>query len=121
MLADVFVRSPWTLNSIRRSRSQRSSDGDLKVVESTLISTMGTVLNLLSGEGGLTQVCLVRGPGRSESGSEGAWLDELMQDVTLLVTDAKKGGRSSHGRLRTGTCFIYIERETEKIERVERE
>ena len=74
-LTDACERSLRTLSSIRRSRSPRLSDGDLKVVESTLISIGGTVLNLLLGKGGLPQVCLVRGPRRAGSGSDGARLD----------------------------------------------
>ena len=49
---EACKRGPQTLSSIRRSRSPGSSDGDLKVVESTFISTGGTVLNLHLGEEG---------------------------------------------------------------------
>ena len=108
-LADACERIFRTLSSIRRSRSPRSSDGDLKVVESTLISTKGIVINLHLGEGGLPQGCLARGTMRAESGSDGAILDELMWDVTLLSTDAKEGQRSSHGRFRSRTGFRYID------------
>ena len=46
----------------------------------------------------------MRGAGRIGSGSDGAGLDELKRDVTLLGTDVKEGGWSDHGRF-SGTRF----------------
>ena len=94
-LVDACERSLRTLSSIRRSRSPRLSDGDLKVVESTLISAMGIVLNLHLGEGGLPQGCLAEGAKRVGSGSDGAILDGWMQDVTLLSAEVKEGRRTN--------------------------
>ena len=88
---DACERSLRTLSNIRRSRSPSSSDGELKGVESTQVSTTGIIPNLHLGEGGLPQGCLAEGAKRVGSESDGAILDEWMRDVTLLSAEAKEG------------------------------
>ena len=78
---DARKRSLQTLSNIRRSRSPSSSEGELKVVKSTQISTTGIILNLHLGEGGLPQGCLAEGAKWVWSGSDGAILDEWMWEL----------------------------------------
>ena len=96
------------MSSIRRSSSPSSSDGDLKVVEPTLISTMGIILSLHLGEGGFPKGCLAGRTMRVVLGSDEAILDECRRDVTLLSEEAKEGGQSNHGRIQSGVGFRYI-------------
>ena len=50
----------------------------------------GTVLNLLLCEGGLPQVCLVRGLRRAGSGSDGAVLEKLMRMLLFFSLMLRK-------------------------------
>ena len=99
-LAEVCERGPRALSSRRRSRSPRSSDGNLNVVESTLISTKGIIPNPLIGEG----FCLVGGAGRAGSGSDGAGLDELKGMLLFTQLKLRKADWFIHGMFR----FLYI-------------
>ena len=74
---DACERSSRTLSNIRRSRGPNSSNGELKVVESTQISTKGHEPQLAFRRRRFAADCLAEGTKRTQSGSEGMVLDEL--------------------------------------------
>ena len=108
-LTDACERSLRILSNIRRSRSPSSPNDELKVAESTRISTMGTFLNLHLGAGGLPQTVWLRGrSGRGRDLKDEYWM-KWRRDVVLRSTEAEEGRRACHGRFRFGVCFRYID------------
>ena len=106
---DACERSSRTLSNIRRSRGPNSSNGELKVVESTEISIRGMCLNLHLGEGGLPRTVWQRGRSGQSRDLKGWCWTNWRRDVTILSEEAKEGGRISHGRFRTGAGFRYVD------------
>ena len=105
---DACERSLRILSNIRGSRSPSSSNGELKVVESTRISIMGMIPSLHLGVGGFPRAVWLRGPsGRGRDLKDEHWTN-WRRDVALRSTEAKEGRRICRGRFRSGVGFRYI-------------